>query len=85
MMNDPARGRDPHDNVMKEGGPYHVRGKLESYISRLKKLNRSSLAERLAEKHHEENSYSNKFRKPYRRRFWMTGKVPLSKSGRLLS
>ena len=52
MMNDPARGRDPHDNVMEEGGPYHVRGKLESYISRLNETNRSSLAKLLAEKHH---------------------------------
>ena len=51
MMNSPARGRDPHDNVMKEGGPYHVRGKLESYINRLKETERSSLAERLAERH----------------------------------
>ena len=51
MMNDPARGRDPHDNVMKEGGPYHVRGKLESYMKRLKETERGSLAERLAEKY----------------------------------
>jgi choline-sulfatase len=51
MMNSPARGRDPHDNVMKEGGPYHVRGKLESYINRLKETERSLLAERLAERY----------------------------------
>ena len=43
--------RDPHDNVMKEGGPYHVRGKLESYMKRLKETERGSLAERLAEKY----------------------------------
>ncbi|MFL2536531.1 MAG: hypothetical protein ACJ0RQ_10005 [Candidatus Azotimanducaceae bacterium] len=36
MMVDAARGRDPHDNVMREGGPYHVRGKLESYLRRLR-------------------------------------------------
>ena len=51
MIVDAARGRDPHDNVMQEGGPYHVRGKLESYLQRLHKTERSHLADRLAEKY----------------------------------
>ena len=51
MVVDAARGRDPHDNVMQEGGPYHVRGKLESYLQRLRKTERSHLADQLAEKY----------------------------------
>ena len=33
------------------GGPYHVRGKLESYLQRLRKTERSHLADQLAEKY----------------------------------
>jgi hypothetical protein len=51
MIVDAARGRDPHDNVMQEGGPYHVRGKLESYLRRLYKTERGHLADQLAEKY----------------------------------
>ena len=51
MMVDAARGRDPHDNVMREGGPYHVRGKLESYLRRLHQTERGHLADQLAEKY----------------------------------
>ena len=51
MIVDAARGRDPHDNVMQEGGPYHVRGKLESYLQRLHKTERGHLADQLAEKY----------------------------------
>ena len=51
MMVDAARGRDPHDNVMQEGGPYHVRGKLESYLLRLHQTERGHLADQLAEKY----------------------------------
>ena len=51
MMVEAARGRDPHDNVMQEGGPYHVRGKLESYLQRLHQTERGHLADQLAEKY----------------------------------
>ena len=51
MVADAARGRDPHDNVMQEGGPYHVRGKLESYLQRLRETERGHLADQLAEKY----------------------------------
>jgi arylsulfatase A-like enzyme len=54
MIVDAARGRDPHDNVMREGGPYHVRGKLESYLQRLRKTERANLADQLAEKYPDE-------------------------------
>ena len=33
------------------GGPYHASGKLESYLQRLRKTERSHLAVRLAEKY----------------------------------
>lgn len=51
MIVDAARGRDPHDNVMAEGGPYHVRGKLDAYLERLRQTERSALADQLAEKY----------------------------------
>lgn len=51
MMVDAARGRDPHDNVMAEGGPYHVRGKLDAYLERLRQTQRAGLADELAEKY----------------------------------
>jgi arylsulfatase A-like enzyme len=51
MLVDAARGRDPHDNVMAEGGPYHVRGKLEPYLERLRQTERGALADQLAEKY----------------------------------
>lgn len=51
MLAQAARGRDPHDNVMAEGGPYHVRGKLPEYLKRLRATERSSLADRLSEKY----------------------------------
>jgi hypothetical protein len=51
MLVDAARGRDPHDNVMAEGGPYHVRCKLEPYLERLRQTERGALADELAEKY----------------------------------
>ena len=39
-----ARGRDPHENVMAEGGPYHVRGRLPEYLKRLRETGREALA-----------------------------------------
>jgi arylsulfatase A-like enzyme len=40
-------GRDPHDNVMREGGPFHVRGHLPEYAARLRATGRGGLADRL--------------------------------------
>ena len=42
-----AHGRDPHDNVMAEGGPYHVRGQLPGYLERLRSTERGPLATQL--------------------------------------
>lgn len=39
-----AAGRDPHDNVMAEGGPFHVRGQLPTYLERLENTDRGALA-----------------------------------------
>jgi arylsulfatase A-like enzyme len=50
MRPDAARGRDPHDNVMAEGGPYHVRGQLPAYLTRLRDTGRATLADRLESK-----------------------------------
>jgi arylsulfatase A-like enzyme len=50
MMVDAARGRDPLQNVIDEGGPYHVRGKLADYLVRLRETNRHSYADALEEK-----------------------------------
>ncbi|HTX05980.1 MAG TPA: sulfatase [Steroidobacteraceae bacterium] len=51
MIGDAARGRDPLENVMREGGPFHVRGELPAYLERLRATERSQLAEALAEKY----------------------------------
>jgi len=42
-----ARGRDPHDNVLAEGGPFHVRGHLPAYLERLRATERGAAADRL--------------------------------------
>ena len=42
-----ARGRDPLLNVIAEGGPFHVRGKLGEYLKRLRATGRHSFAEAL--------------------------------------
>ncbi len=51
MMLDAARGRDPLVNVVAEGGPYHVRGQLKTYLQRLRDTNRSGIADALEEKY----------------------------------
>ncbi len=48
MIPTAARGRDPLENVIREGGPYHVRGQLPAYLARLRATGRSELADRLA-------------------------------------
>jgi arylsulfatase A-like enzyme len=51
MMKDAARGRDPLANVVAEGGPYHVRDALPTYLERLRATGRSDMAARLEAKY----------------------------------
>ena len=51
MLPNAARGRDPFDNVIVEGGPFHIRGQLPAYIVRLEATGRGDKARRLAEKY----------------------------------
>jgi arylsulfatase A-like enzyme len=44
-------GSDPLDTVIREGGPFHVRGQLPSYLERLRATDRSEWAERLERLH----------------------------------
>jgi len=48
MIRHAARGRDPLENVVREGGPFHVRGELPAYLERLRETGRSGLADALA-------------------------------------
>jgi hypothetical protein len=45
-----ARGEDPHARVMAEGGPFHVRGQLPSYLRRLRETGRGELADLLEQR-----------------------------------
>ncbi|MBZ0300307.1 MAG: sulfatase [Anaerolineae bacterium] len=45
---------DPLVTVLREGGPYHVRGKLPAYLKRLRATGRTHLADRLIERHPDE-------------------------------
>ncbi len=47
MLPRAARGRDPLANTLAEGGPFHTRGKLEAYLSRLRATGRGGYAEQL--------------------------------------
>ncbi|HEV2268291.1 MAG TPA: sulfatase [Steroidobacteraceae bacterium] len=51
MVRGAARGRDPLENVLLEGGPFHVRGELPAYLERLRATGRAGLAEALAKKY----------------------------------
>jgi arylsulfatase A-like enzyme len=44
MIPQVARGRDPLVNVIREGGPYHVRGELPAYLARLRATGRGEQA-----------------------------------------
>ena len=44
---------DPLDVVMREGGPFHVRGQLPAYLARLRATGRAQAAEALARIHHQ--------------------------------
>lgn len=51
MMAGVARGRDPLDNTLAEGGPFHTRGKLDEYLARLRATGRGASAARLEARH----------------------------------
>jgi arylsulfatase A-like enzyme len=44
MLPHAARGRDPLENVIREGGPFHVRGELPGYLQRLRATGRADQA-----------------------------------------
>tara|TARA_B100001964_G_scaffold136335_2_gene150451 strand:- start:7410 stop:8882 length:1473 start_codon:yes stop_codon:yes gene_type:complete len=50
MMQDAARGCDPLQNVINEGGPYHVKNQLKNYLSRLRDTDRHAFADALEQK-----------------------------------
>ena len=45
MLPGAARGRDPLQNVIAEGGPFHVRGALPAYSKRLRETGRTQWAD----------------------------------------
>jgi arylsulfatase A-like enzyme len=47
MLPHAARGRDPLENVIREGGPFHVRGELPEYLARLRATGRADQAAQL--------------------------------------
>jgi arylsulfatase A-like enzyme len=47
-MSTSATGIDPLDTVLRDGGPWYVRGKLPAYLDRLRATGRSDAAARLA-------------------------------------
>lgn len=51
VMVNAARGRDPLLNVIAEGGPFHVRGQLSTYLQRLRQTGRAAFADALEEKY----------------------------------
>ena len=44
-------GVDPMWTVLREGGPFHVRGQLPAYLARLRATGRAERAEKLARAH----------------------------------
>ena len=51
QMSRSISGIDPFDQVIAEGGPYHVRGQLQSYLKRLEGTGRSDAADALRRRH----------------------------------
>lgn len=49
-------GVDPLQTVLREGGPYHVRGQLAAYLARLRATGRSQWADLLEARHRDELS-----------------------------
>lgn len=56
MLPNAARGRDPLQNTLREGGPFHVRGQLPLYLERLRATGRGEHATTLAAIHGATNS-----------------------------
>ena len=48
---------DPMEIVLDEGGPFHIRGHLPSYLERLRETDRAHWAEVLQERHPEAADY----------------------------
>ena len=48
-------GRDPLETVIREGGPWHVRGHLDRYVNRLRDTGRAEWADRLTAAHPHED------------------------------
>jgi arylsulfatase A-like enzyme len=46
-----ASGVDPLETVLREGGPFHVRGQLRAYLARLRATGREGCAARLEQRH----------------------------------
>jgi arylsulfatase A-like enzyme len=55
MIPHAARGRDPLENVVREGGPFHVRDALPAYLQRLRATGRQDQAALLAAKYPSEH------------------------------
>lgn len=53
MMSKNQSTVDPMQTVLREGGPYHTKGKLSGYIERLEKTERKKAAKMLKEKYRE--------------------------------
>jgi len=51
MMLTSGSGIDPMQTVLREGGPFHGRGKLDSYCQRLEKTGRGEGATALRQRH----------------------------------
>jgi arylsulfatase A-like enzyme len=49
-------GRDPLETVIREGGPWHVRGHLDRYLRRLRETDRAEWADRLTAAHQLEDA-----------------------------
>lgn len=49
-------GVDPFESVMREGGPFHVRGQLAAYLKRLRATGRGQWADRLERAHPDTHS-----------------------------
>jgi hypothetical protein len=56
MMNTMPEGytQDPMETVLQEGGPYHARGSLRSYLQRLEATGRGYSVKLLQQKHPQE-------------------------------
>ena len=50
-MSSHPNGTDPMQTVLREGGPWHVRGHLSDYLGRLRATGRGDWAERLVKQH----------------------------------